>query len=372
MDAPNQIIIDLSALATNYAQIKSLTGNQTRVMGVVKSDAYGHGLLSVSRLLEKKGIDFLGTAFVYEAFQLRQNSIKTPIVILSGIQNQEDARAVVEHNLTPVIYDLASAELLEAEAARQGKKVSVQIKVDTGMGRLGIAHEDVVDFLSKMIKLDHLSIKALTSHLSSADDCEDGFTTAQIKRFQKSVSAAREMGLSLSDNSLANSAGLLSRKDAFFQVARPGIAIYGGLPGPGFIAPLSLRPVMQFKGKILQTRELPGQTPVSYGRTFCTSGTCKMAVISAGYADGLFRSLSNRGKVLIHGQKVPIVGTICMNLTIADISQVKDVKKGDEAVFLGTQLGQTITCDDMAESAQTISYEVLCALGLGKKKEYVS
>lgn len=210
------------------------------------------------------------------------------------------------------------------------------------------------------------------SHLSSADDCESDFTNVQIDKFEKAIRVAQSMGLDLPHNNLANSAGIMAYKNAHFNMVRPGIMLYGGLTSPGFKTPVPLKPVMHFKGRILQMRNLEAQVPVSYGRTYHTDGPRRIAILAAGYADGLPRSLSNRGSVLINNKKVPIIGTVCMNLTICDITDLKDISTGAEVVFLGTQGGETITGDDLAAWAGTISYEIFCSIGSHNKKDYLS
>ncbi len=369
---PNIVKTDLSALAYNLRQIRTLISKDTKIMGIVKSDAYGHGLIKVSQTLEKNGIDSLGITHLHEALELREKGIKIPIVILCGINTKEESRIAVEKDLTPVLFDPTMVESLDQESAREGKKIRIHLKVDTGMGRLGIPHKEIAPFIQRIMALKNLYIEALTSHLSSADECVSDFTETQIKNFEKAIEVGRSMGLRIPLNNLANSAGIMGYKKAHFEMVRPGIMLYGCLPSPEFKTQVVLRPAMHFRGRILQIRDLPGQTPVSYGRTYYTTGPCRLAILSAGYGEGIPRSMSNRGSVLVGGKKVPIVGTICMNLTICDITGLKDVKPGDEVVFLGSQRQETITGDDMAGWAGTISYEVLCSVGQRNKKEYIS
>lgn len=368
---PNNVTIDLSALIHNLNQVRGLVDQKTKIMGVVKSDAYGHGLVPVSQILEKNNIDCLGVSYLYEALALRKAGVKIPIVILCGIQSRDESRQVVENELTPVLFDPAVAEILDQEGGRLGKKTPVHLKVDTGMGRLGVPHEEIAPFLQKFMTFKNLDMQALMSHLSSADDCESSFTDTQISRFDEATRVALSMGLDLPFNNLANSAGIMAYKKAHFNMVRPGIMLYGGLTSPGFKSPVSLRPAMCFKGRVLQIRELKGRTPVSYGRTYYTDGPCRIAILSAGYADGLPRSLSNRGSALISTKKVPIIGTVCMNLTICDITGTEGISAGEEAVFLGSQGKKTITGDDMAQWAGTISYEIFCSIGGNKKKDYL-
>jgi len=369
--SPNRVEIDLSALAHNLGQVKKLVGTGTRIMGIVKSDAYGHGDVPVARTLEKNGIDCLGVSHLHEALGLRGNGIKAPVIILSGIHTREQAHEVIDKRLTPVVYDVASAGILAEECARTGKTVQIHLKVDTGMGRLGVADSDLGPFMRQIKALKALHIEGLMSHLSSADEPTGDYTEGQIIKFRNAIELGRSMGLALPLNNLANSAGIIAHRSAHFDLVRPGIVLYGGLPSPEFRNPLVLRPVMTFKGRILQVRDLPDHTPVSYGRSYYTEGRRKIAVLSAGYANGLLRSLSNRGKVLIGNRKVSIVGRVCMNLVMADISDINNVVPGSEAVFLGLQGRETINGDHMARWGNTISYEVFCSIGQRNPREYI-
>ncbi|MBW2008025.1 MAG: alanine racemase [Deltaproteobacteria bacterium] len=314
----NKVLIDLGALSRNLEQVR----------GVVKSDAYGHGLVPVSKSLEAQGIDRLGVAWLSEALRLRQEGIGVPITLLGGIGTPEEAAQAVRLGLTPVLYDLSAAQMLASECAEQGRKVEVQIKVDTGMGRLGVSPTNLGSFL-------------------------------------------HDLG-PFAENSLANSAGVMGFPEAHMEVVRPGIMLYGGLPAPGFRAPVPLEPVMHFRGVVLQVRDLPAGACVSYGRTYRAAGPRKIAVLSAGYGDGLPRRMSNRGYVLINGRRAPIIGTICMNLTVCDITEAGPAMPGDEAVFLGRSGNEIITPDQLARWAETISYEILCSIGLRHHRTYVS
>lgn len=368
----NNVQIDLSSLVFNLGQVKRLVGPDVKIMGIVKSDAYGHGLAKVSAELEKNGVDFLGTAFIHEAMELRENGIRVPVVILCGIKSSEEAEAVVENDLIPVIFDMSSATLLAGAAEKRQKKADVQVKIDTGMGRLGVPCQDASAFMNEMTRLAWLNINGLMSHLSSADEDDSSFTESQIRNFRDAIDAARALGMDLRLNNLANSAGVMAHRDSHFNMVRPGIMLYGGLPSPGFEPPLALEPVMKFAGRILQIREMPDKTPLSYGRSYYTDGIKRIAVISAGYGDGIPRGLTNRGQVILKGQKADIVGTICMNLTLCDITAIKDAAPGDEAVFLGRQGQETITGDDMASWNDTISYEIFLSIGKGVEKEYIN
>jgi len=367
----NHLTIDLSALTHNLNQVKAIVGENTKVMGVVKADAYGHGLVEVSKTLEKNGVHCLGVAQFHEAMELRSRGISIPIVILTGIRTRDEAQAAALHNLSPMLFDPTVAQVLAEEWGRNKTEGRAYVKVDTGMGRLGVLSSELVSFLKKLTRLKPIRVQGLASHLSSADEAEPEFTESQIGRFRKAIEAGRSMGLDLPINHLANSAGLMKFRTAHFDMVRPGIMLYGGLPSPDFKAPVPLKPVMRFSGEVLQVRDFPDRTPVSYGRTYTTRGPGKIAVLSAGYGEGVPRNLSNRGKVLIHGKKVQITGRVCMNMTMVDVTGLKDVRPGDEAVFLGPQDTETITADDLASWAGTISYEILCSAGQRNAKEFI-
>jgi len=367
----NHLTIDLSALVHNLNQVRTIVGEDTRIMGVVKADAYGHGLVAVAKTLEKNRVQCLGVAHFHEAMELRNQGVSLPIVILCGIRTREEAEAVVDHRLSPMLFDLAVAEMLAKECARKKTHTRAYVKVDTGMGRLGLLSSELVPFLDKVSRLSEIRIEGLTSHFSSADHAEPEFTETQIRSFRKAIEAGRAMGLDLPLNNLANSAGLMKFKDAQFDMVRPGIMLYGGLPSPDFSPPMPLKPVMRFSGEVIQVRNFSDHTPVSYGRTYYTQGLRRIAVLSAGYGEGLPRNLSNKGKVLIRGKKVPITGRVCMDMTMVDVTELRQVRAGDEAVFLGTQEGEKITPDDMASWAGTISYDILCSAGQRNPKEYV-
>jgi alanine racemase len=365
-------MIDLSALEHNLKQVRALLRPNTRIMGVVKADAYGHGLVPVSKALKKAGVDGLGVAHLHEAIELRKNGLDLPLFILSGIQTRDEAVAVIENTLSPVFFDLSVAETIAGECKRLGKRASLHVKVDTGMGRLGIPHTDLVPFLERVMSFESLDVGGLLSHLSSADDPDRSFTETQIRNFKLTIEKGRSLGLPLPLNSLANSAGVLAHRESHFDLVRPGIMLYGGLPSPDFESPVSLKPVMTFKGVVLQVRDMPAGVPISYSRTYHTQGKQRIAVTSAGYGDGLPRNLSNQGEVLVRGRKARIVGRVCMNLTMADVTASGDVRPGDEAVFLGCQDGACITGDDVARRAETISYEIYCSIGQGSTRNYVS
>jgi alanine racemase len=369
--SPNKLTIDLGALVHNLGEIQSCLGPETKIMGIVKSDGYGHGIVQVSKALERYGVYSLGVSFIGEALLLREKGINVPLVILCGIETEEEATAVIDNGLTPVIHDLDSAEKLERAASLRGKRMKVHVKIDTGMGRLGIDYTGTISFLKRLEGFSSLEIEALMSHLSSADEQDPSFTRGQIERFGKVVNEAKKMGLNPRLNHLANSAGTVRYPESHFDMVRPGIMLYGGLPSPDFKAGINLRPVMGLKSHILQVREFEHNTPVSYGRRYYTDGKRKIAILSAGYADGIPRAISNIGKVIVNNAFAPIRGNLCMNMLACDITGINDVKAGDECVIMGAAGNNSLTGDDIAGLCNTISYEIYLSFGKSLEKEYI-
>lgn len=370
IQSPNRVVIDLGSLVSNLRVVRGLVVPGTRIMGVVKSDAYGHGLVPVAKTLEAEGVFCLGVAHPEEGVELRRSGIRCPVVVLCGIRSREDAADVLAMGLTPVLFDLGAAESLAAECAKRGRRMGVHLKVDTGMGRLGVPSGKVRDFLRRLSDLPMLDLLGLTSHLSSADEPSSEFTDLQIERFHNAVAEARAMGFRLGLNNLANSAGVIRYKRSHADMVRPGIMLYGGLPSPIFADAPALDPVMLFRGQVLQVRDLPCDTPVGYGRSFCTGKDMEVAVVSAGYGDGLPRSLSNCGEVLIRQRRCRLLGRVCMNMAVCDVTGLGGVAPGEEAIFLGAQGGEVITGDEMARWGNTISYEIFCSLGQRHIREY--
>lgn len=370
IQSPNRVKIDLTSLVRNLQVVRELIGPGVRIMGIVKSDAYGHGLVPVSKMLEAEGVHCLGVAYPEEGVELRRNSIRSPVVVLCGIHSRRDAADVLAMDLTPVLFNHHAAELLSAECAKRGKRVGVYLKVDTGMGRLGVPWDEVGGYLRRVSDLHMLEVIGLTSHLSSADEPSSEFTDLQIERFNKAIVEGRAMGFRLNFNNLANSAGVIRHKKSHFDMVRPGVMLYGGLPSPDLSEGPALSPVMLFRGEVLQVRNLPCDTPVGYGRSYCTQGEVEVAVLSAGYGDGLPRSLSNRGSVLIRGRRCGLLGRVSMNMVVCDVTGLDGVAPGDEAVFLGGQGGEAITGDDLARWGDTISYEIFCSIGQRHIREY--
>ncbi|HUT83399.1 MAG TPA: alanine racemase, partial [Thermodesulfobacteriota bacterium] len=308
---------------------------------------------------------FLGVALLEEALGLRRAGIKTPIVILGGIYPGQ-ANEIVKHELRPAIFDLTIARELNQAALKRKSKVKVHVKIDTGMGRLGILPEESHEFFNQLKKLTSLEIEGIISHLTVAsqeNDDEVGFTRQQSECFHRVIDDCRKTGANPPLLHLANSAAIIRGNLDQFTLVRPGIMLYGSHPAPTLADAIRLKPMMSLKSRVLQLKRLPRGHSVSYGRTFICLRETLVAVIPIGYADGYSRLLSNCGEVLIRGEKAPVIGVVCMDLTMADVTDVDGVKAGDEVVLIGRQGKESITAEDIAEKIGTISYEVLCRIG---------
>lgn len=361
--------INLSHLKDNYRAIRQKVKPDTGIMAVVKADAYGHGLIPVARELAGLGVPALGVGSIEEGIQIREKiGAPIPVVLLLGCF-PEEAAACLRYQLTPLLYSLDVAERLDREARRRNRVVSAHLKIDTGMGRLGIPWTGFRTFLPKICRLKHLKITGLASHFGQAD-LEKEYNRIQWKRFNTVLKAAQQAGLQLSENHMANSAALINHRSSHLHYVRPGILLYGSDPN-GHRPGLALKPVMTFKSRILQVKELPAGVEVSYGGTYITPRPETTAIIPVGYANGYPRLLSNRSAVLIRGKRFPIIGRVCMNLIVARVDKALSLQAGEEVVLLGCQGQETISADELAGQAETISYELFCILGRMNFRKYL-
>lgn len=363
------LAIDLGALRHNFERLRRLCAPGVKMMPVIKADAYGHGLLGCARTLAASGADYLGVGSVEEGRALRLAGISLPILILLGIL-PEDANHVVSQDFEVALYRLDVAEALDAAAAAQFKKVGVHLKVDTGMGRLGVAPQEVLPVLERLKTCGNLEVRGLISHLAMADLEDKTYTYRQISEFEELLAAARLKGFDLPLSHIANSAALLDVKAAHFSLVRPGIMLYGSPPAPGRPAPVDLKPVMSLRSQVVQLKRLPPGTSISYGGTYVTPDWCDLAVVPVGYCNGYSRLLSNRGEVLIKGRRAPIRGRVCMNLTMVEVTHIPDVEVGEPVTLLGEDGGDRLSGDELAGWAQTISYEIYCALGTANPRRF--
>jgi len=354
--------ISLSALSHNLSGVRRLCGNRP-VIAVVKADAYGHGAVEVSRRLLRDGASFLAVAFAEEARELREASLACPILVLFD----PDVREVLAQDGIPVIADMRVAEALSRETGRAGRSVGVHVKVDTGMGRLGLRGDVAAQVLS-LSRLPGISVEGVMTHLSDADLSDPVAAGEQIRRFRSLQTALAGAGLKIPCLHMANSAAVLALPEAHFDAVRPGLLLYGCWPleeaeraSRGGNA--SFEPAMTVKARILSLRRMPAGSAISYGGTFKTKRDSLIAVISAGYADGYSRAFSNRAQVIAGGTRAPVVGRVCMDLTMIDVTGIEGLSEGDEVVLLGRQGEETISASELSSHAATIPYEILTSLG---------
>jgi len=367
----NLVEIDLEALVHNLRVLTSrLASASVGLLAVVKSDAYGHGLLEVSRTLVSAGVWGLGISEIEEAREIRRAGIASPVVLLSGLYPGGE-KEVFDLDLIPGVTDRRTLETLESEGARRGSIRKIHVKLDSGMGRLGLGQEEFLDCVARRDSWPHLEFDGLFSHLSSADEPRDPLNEIQIHRCEAVIGEIRRLGWAPRVVHVANSAGLLHFPASHFDLVRPGIALYGAYPGEESRNLVSLRPVMRFRSKVIAVRCLPCGCPVGYGHAYSTVRDSRIAVIPVGYDDGYLRSLSNRARVLIRGRRCPVVGRICMKALMADVSDLSDVQPGEEVVLLGRQGEETITVEDLARWGDTVNYEVLCLLGSRNERRFL-
>ena len=359
--------IDLQAFRHNFQNLRNYISPQTRIMAIVKADAYGHGALPCARIAVESGADYLGAGVIEEGIEFRQSGLDTPILILGSIFPDE-AEDLIRHDLATIVCTLPLAQALAKEAGKQNKTASVHIKVDTGMNRLGVLPNNLPELLNQIRNLPNLKIEGVSTHFASADDEDLSITQAQLKKFQAALACFKQDDRPLIHCS--NTSALFKFPESHFDMVRPGLILYGALPSPSLQTVLNekknlspFQPVMQWKSQIILVKSLAKGQPVSYSGSFTTQRDSLIATLPIGYADGLHRSLSNKMDVLIRGKRAPQIGNICMDMTLIDVTQIQDVQAGDEVVLFGKQESQTITVDEMATKGGTIPYEILCNVG---------
>ena len=363
--------IDLSNLEHNYRALRAMLSQGCRFLGVVKADAYGHGAVQVARRLETLGAEYLAVACLDEALELRQAGITTPILIL-GYTPTERAEALLDNGITQTVYDVEMARALSNAAAAAGKTLKIHVKADTGMSRLGwlCGGEDqsaAVEAIAQVCALPGLEAEGIYTHFANADGDED-YTMLQFTRFLDLLEALKERGITFAIRHCAASAAALKFPCTHLDMVRPGIALYGHYPDPsceGLDGP-GLRPVMTLKTRVASVKAVPAGTPVSYGCTHVLDRETKLAALTIGYADGLPRLCSDKLEVLIGGQRAPVVGRICMDMCMADVTGL-DVAPGDEVEVFGEHL----PIEDVAALAGTIQYELLCAVSPRVHRAYL-
>jgi alanine racemase len=364
------LVIDLQAMRHNFRQMRQVCGPRVKIMAVVKADAYGHGLVPSARALVAEGVDYFGVAYLAEGICLRRAGIATPILLLMGIMPAE-AAAAVAGDLEIALFRRDIAASLAAQARQQNKKARVHLKIDTGMGRLGLLPGEVRDFLDYLAGLPELEVAGLISHFAESDVSDQSFTVKQLRDFDELLQQVRAWGWSAPASHIANSAAILHVHHSHLDMVRAGITLYGSPSSQEMPAPVQLQPVMSLRTHVLQLKELPAGAGISYSRTFVAPGPIRLAVLPIGYCNGYSRLFSNQGWALIKGRRAPIRGRVCMNLTMVDVTDIPGVSEGDTVTLLGQDGGDRLGADDLAAWAKTISYEIHCLLGNSNYRRYV-
>ena len=358
---PTWAEIDLSRLAANVREFRRFLPVNVQLLAVVKADAYGHGAYEVACVALREGATMLGVASLEEGKNLREKGVSAPILIL-GYTDPRQNPSLLEMQLTPTIFNWETVDALSQLAQAQGKRVAVHVKLDTGMGRLGLNHpREALSFLERVAALPGIILEGIYTHFAAADEADPSFTHHQLRTFKSILEACREKKITIPLKHAANSAAALEFPAAYLDLVRIGISLYGYYPAQNLQRERPrLLPVMSLKSRIVFLKKVPARTPISYGGTYCPPRETTIATVALGYADGYNRLLSNRGAMLVRGRKVPVAGKVCMDYTMLDVGEMPDVKEGDEVVAFGRQDSAEISADELARELGTISYEVLC------------
>ena len=365
-------IIDLDAIAYNMTNIKSKVGKETGIIGIIKADAYGHGSVEISKVILENGADWLAVAVVDERINLRKNGIAAPILLL-GYTPELRLEDVVNNGFIQTVYTYETAKKLSDVAVRLGKTAVIHIKIDTGMGRIGYrVNEASADEIVKISELPNIEVNGMFTHFSTADEKDKDYTLNQYNKFVQMDALLRERGLEIPIKHAANSAAIMDFDNMMFNMVRPGIILYGAYPSEEVDKDnLSIKPAMSVKTHVSYVKEVNEGDYISYGRKYQAVGKRIIATIPVGYADGFIRAYSNGGKVLIKGECAPIVGRICMDQFMVDVTDIKDVQINDEVVLIGKQGNKEITVDFIASILDTINYEVFCTLSKRVPRQYI-
>ncbi len=365
--------INLNNLDFNIKNIKAKIG-QRELIGVIKADAYGHGSIKVAEVLRENGCKTFAVATLHEAITLRDAGAKEEIIIL-GLTPSIYADTLVTYDLTPVVCDYENAAAIDAQARAAGKTIQGLIAVDTGMGRIGYLADEIdeaVQDIKKIASLSNFKIKGMFSHMSTADAADKTFSHLQEEKYNKFYKAVVSAGIDIPMRTLANSASIMELPTVHFDACRPGIILYGCYPSDEVDTnKLAIKPVMSVKANIIHLKDVPEGFSVGYGRKFISERPSKIATLALGYADGYPRPYSQYAKVLVNGCVAPVAGNICMDQCMVDVTDVPDVKVGDEVIIMGSDGKNTISAEDIAKATGTISYEIVCAFGQRLPKVYV-
>ncbi len=372
-ERPTWAEIHLDNLAFNFHSVKNFIGQNIEYMAVVKADGYGHGAIECAKKFEKEEIDWFGVALPEEGLELRESGIKKPILCLGSFWSGQE-NLLLENDLMPVIYQLEIAEKFNQTAKEKNLIASIHVKVDTGMGRIGVRFDEVKVFVEGLKQFNNLRVEGVMTHFASADSlAENDFTEKQIKQFDEAVSIFEENGFYPKYKDLANSPGAIAHKNSLGNLVRLGGVLYGLGDDvlPKGIEKPELRAVMSLHSRISHLKKVPKGETLGYSRTFRTKRDSIIATIPIGYHDGYRRSFSNRGRAIVNGVFASVVGIISMDWTILDVTNVPNVKVNDEVILIGEQNKLKITAEELAKMNDTISYEITCGINRRVTRKYV-
>lgn len=353
--------VDLGAIAHNIRAVQNHIGPDVILIAVLKANAYGHGALMVAQTALQQGVQRLGVARPDEGAYLRANGVRVPILVMNYTSGR-DLKTALDHDLLLSVTEDHIAEQLSALAEARGRPALVHVKVDTGMGRFGLLPDEVLPFIERLARLPGLAVEGIYSHFAVSDLADKSYTHQQFATFQQVLAALEAAGHYIPIRHIANSGATLDLPETHLDAVRVGIALYGMPPSSEVAPTVPLHPALSLKSRVARVRTLPAGSSISYGRTYITSRPTPVALVPVGYGDGYHRSLSNRGAVLINGRRAPIVGRVCMDQFVVDVSEAGDVRVDDEVVLLGCQGDASITAEEIATWAETINYEVTTGL----------
>lgn len=354
---PTWAEINLDNLQHNYRQLKNLVGD-TKMMGVVKADAYGHGAVEIAKELVSLEVDYLGVATLDEAVQLREADICTPILIL-GYTPPDHIACCLDHGITPTVYTPEVAQACSDYAQKHNCRVKIHIKIDTGMGRIGVTPDRAVDFIREVRRYPGVEIEGLFTHFSSADEEDKSYTHHQLASFTTILETLESNGIHIPLKHAANSPATISVPESYFDMVRVGLSLYGLYPAPYMHDLVSLRPVLSVKSRVSFLKMVPGGSAISYGRKYITDKESIIGTLPIGYADGFTRLFTNRGEVLVRGTRVPVIGSVCMDQAMFLGDRAPQLQMEDEVVIIGQQGDECITVEELAKKMGTINYEIV-------------
>ncbi len=355
---PTCVEIDLDAIVGNLAAVQRRV-SPARVMAVVKANAYGHGLQSIAEATAQAGAEYLGVALAQEGVELREKRIQTPILVLGGFF-EDEVKAFLQYDLEATVYDWPRAVALSQRAVALGKRAKVHVKVDTGMGRVGVNWREAVGFVREVQSLRGLELLGIYTHFASSDAADKSFAQRQLRRFREVVTELDRQGVTIPLKHAANSGAVLDLPESYFDMVRVGLLIYGYYPSRETTESVAVSPALRLKSRVIAVKDVPPGTVVSYNSTYRTGSKTRIATVPIGYGDGYNRLLSNRGEVLIRGRRHKVVGAVCMDQIMVDVGGDAEVVPGDEVVLLGRQGGEEITIYEICDKLNTIPYEVTC------------